>query len=199
MIIVHSFNWIFSYPPPLLYARTHTHTHTHAYTHTDTHAHTRIHTHAEQSNDDVLTKSKGGADGGEEYEEFLFPNGLPDPNNNDHESPPDPNLDPKLKPQDLDTKQEDTKLQDNLLIKPVDESGGWFGAWHFLIIFLIIAALVGVGYVFTHNRKKVCMAQCLAQSSTQSAYIRNIILPNAWVHDRTLVLHFVWYRKLPSD
>ncbi len=38
--------------------------------------------------------------------------------------------------------------------RPV-KSGGWFGAWHFLIIFLVIAALVGVGYYCSYNRKKV--------------------------------------------
>ncbi len=50
---------------------------------------------------------------------------------------------------------QDTVIEDTPQQTPV-ESGGWFGAWHFLIIFLLIAALVGIVYFCSHNRKKVC-------------------------------------------
>ncbi len=49
--------------------------------------------------------------------------------------------------------QEDTPQQ-----RPV-ESGGRFRAWHFLIIFLVITALVGIGYLCTHNKAKVWIHQ----------------------------------------
>ena len=38
--------------------------------------------------------------------------------------------------------------------------GGWFGMWHFLIIFLLIAGVVGVVYVCSHNRKRVSVCVC---------------------------------------
>ncbi len=55
----------------------------------------------------------------------------------------------------INLKPQDTLIEDTPQQTPV-ESGGWFGAWHFLIIFLLIAALVGIGYFCSHNRKKVC-------------------------------------------
>ena len=55
----------------------------------------------------------------------------------------------------INLEPQDTLIEDTPQQTPV-ESGGWFGAWHFLIIFLLIAALVGIGYFCSHNRKKVC-------------------------------------------
>ncbi|XP_064399343.1 uncharacterized protein LOC135345811 isoform X2 [Halichondria panicea] len=62
--------------------------------------------------------------------------------------------DTKAKPWNPYWERQTTNWMQDFQRRPV-KTGGWFGAWHFLIIFLLIAALVGVGYICSHNKTKI--------------------------------------------
>ncbi|XP_064399346.1 uncharacterized protein LOC135345811 isoform X5 [Halichondria panicea] len=60
-------------------------------------------------------------------------------------------------------------MQDTFQRRPV-KTGGWFGAWHFLIIFLLIAALVGVGYICSHNKIRAYIAEVASKGRKARNY-----------------------------